>query len=150
MSVIPRRSEQDWQKPWNEAAGQQAWIALWCDVRGRSHDEGLVLARQPGGMPIGAVGQNRGSEPGLLRSGLTEKTRRPGRSGACPVPGRLRRVAHALDHRGQPLTFSYEERIGAIPLTRSIGTASIPNLAMGAGQSGEGGPVWLPANAFQV
>ena len=106
--------------------------------------------RQPGGMPIGAVGQNRGSEPGLLRSGLTEKTRRPGRSWACPVPGRLRRVAHALDHRGQPLTFSYEERIGAIPLTRSIGTASIPNLAMGAGQSGEGGPVWLPANAFQV
>ena len=150
MSVIPRRREQDWQKPWNEAAGQQAWIALWCDVRGRSHDEGLVLARQPGGMPIGAVGQNRGSEPGLLRSGLTEKTRRPGRSWACPVMGRLRRVAHALDRRGQPLTFSYEERIDAIRLTRSIGTATIPNLVMGARQSGEGGPVWLPANAFQV
>ena len=85
-----------------------------------------------------------------FRSGLTEKTRRPGRSGACPVTGRLRRVAHALDRRGQPLTFSYEERIDAIRLTRSIGTATIPNLVMGARQSGEGGPVWLPANAFQV
>ncbi len=37
------------------------------------------------------------------------------------MPGRLRRVAQTLDHRGQPLTFSDEERIGVIRLSSSIG-----------------------------
>ena len=53
------------------------------------------------------------------------------------MPGRLRRVAHLWITEGNPLTFSDEENRRDSSDSQHIATASIPNLVMGARQSGK-------------